>query len=194
MTASDLLSALGPVVDVLDDLGVSYYVGGSLASSVHGVPRASIDADVIADLSEPHVAPFVARLQGAYYLDEDHVHTAIQTRRSFNLIHLTTMFKVDVFASKRRPFDVGALQRARPEEFGESPSIRRFRVASAEDAILAKLEWFRAGGEVSDRQWADILGVLRTVADHLDQGYLDQWAAALAVTDLLVRAQAAAKA
>jgi hypothetical protein len=194
VTASDLLSALSPVVDVLEGLGVPYYVGGSLASSAHGVPRASIDADVIADLDYQHVAPFVSRLREAYYLDEGRVRDAVESRRSFNLIHLATMFKVDVFASKRRPFDLGALERAQPQPFGDAPDALHFRVASAEDTVLAKLEWFRAGGEVSDRQWADVVGVLKATGSPLDWAYLEPWARTLAVADLLSRARAEADA
>jgi hypothetical protein len=194
VTASDLLSALAPVVEALESLGVAYYVGGSLASSAHGVPRASIDADVIADLDHRHVAPFVSRLQDTYYLDAGRVRDAVESRRSFNLIHLATMFKVDVFASKRRPFDVEALQRARPHPFGDAPDALQFRVASAEDTILAKLEWFRSGGEVSDRQWADIVGVFKAAGNPLDRAYLEQWALALSVADILARASAEANA
>jgi hypothetical protein len=192
VTASDLLSALAPVVDVLEGLGVAYYVGGSVASSAHGVPRASIDADEIADLDHRHVGPFVSRLQAAYYVDEGRVRAAVESRRSFNLIHLATMFKIDVFASKRRPFDMGALQRAQAHPFGDAPDARRFRVASAEDTILAKLEWFRAGGEVSDRQWADIVGVLKAAGKPLDKDYLERWALDLSVADILSRARAEA--
>jgi hypothetical protein len=188
VTASDLLSALTPVIEALEALGVAHYIGGSLASSAHGVPRASIDADVIADLGPGHVAPFVARLQGAYYVDEVRVRAAIDVRRSFNLIHLATMFKVDVFASKRRPFDREALRRARPESLEDTPGARRFLVASPEDTLLAKLEWFRAGGEVSDRQWADVVGVLKTGGPQLDYVYLRRWAAALDVGEQLERA------
>ena len=86
MTASELLSALGPVVDALEALGVSHYVGGSLASSAHGVPRATIDADVIADLGPDHVVPLAARLQTRYYLDEGRIRAAVEARRSFNRV------------------------------------------------------------------------------------------------------------
>jgi hypothetical protein len=190
LTAFDLFVALGPVVDALDSLGVEYYLGGSVASSAHGVPRASIDADVVADLGPEHVTPLVERLRNDYYVDEERVRAAVQSRRSFNAIHLATMFKVDVFAAKRRPFDREAFRRARPETLEEAPDARRFVVATAEDTVLAKLEWFRAGGEVSDRQWGDIVGVLKTAP--LDQEYLTRWAAALGVADLLERAWAEA--
>ena len=188
MTRSDLIAALTPVVEALDALGVRHYVGGSVASSVHGVQRASIDADVIADLDFEHVAGLVARLQDQYYLDEGRVRSAVVARRSFNAIHLASMFKVDVFAARRRPYDREALARARPEALDDAHDVRWFLVATAEDTVLAKLEWFRAGGEISQRQWADILGVLRSREQQLDREYLARWAAALEVADLLHRA------
>lgn len=192
MTGSDLLAALTPVIDALDALGVPYYVGGSVASSAHGVPRASIDADVVADLDSKRVEELVARLRDSYYVDLDRAHAAVAARRSFNVIHLASMFKVDVFVAKARPFDREALRRAVPETLDDAPGARRFRVASPEDTVLAKLEWFRAGGEVSDRQWSDIVGVLKVVGTELDHDYLRRWAAELAVGDLLARAGAEA--
>jgi hypothetical protein len=189
MTASDLLRALGPVVETLEALGVPYYLGGSVASSVHGLPRTSIDADVVADLGLDHVAPLVVRLADRYYLDEGRIRSAVESRRSFNLIHLDTMFKIDMFVSKRRPYDLEALRRARPASLEDSAGSRGFAVASPEDTVLAKLEWFRAGGEVSDRQWADIVGVLRARAGDIDVPYLERWAAVLGIADLLDRAR-----
>jgi hypothetical protein len=188
VTGSDLLAALTPVIDALDALGVPYYVGGSVASSAHGVPRASIDADVVADLDAQRVAPFVARLRDLYYVDLDRARAAVAARRCFNVIHPASMFKVDVFVAKARAFDREALRRAVPETLDDAPGAHTFRVASPEDTVLAKLEWFRAGGEVSDRQWADIVGVLKMLWSELDHDYLRHWAAALAVDDLLGRA------
>ncbi|MFI5183523.1 MAG: hypothetical protein ACHQNV_03925 [Vicinamibacteria bacterium] len=188
MTASDLLTALAPVVDVLEGLGVRYFVGGSVASSVHGVPRTSIDVDLVADLESRHVTPLLNQLENTYYVDEGRVRAAIEGRRSFNLIHLATMFKVDIFVSRRRPFDLEALDRAPLAPLDDAPDARRFRVASAEDAILAKLEWFRAGGEVSERQWTDVLGVLTMGRAEVDRAYLQRWAATLGVGDLMARA------
>ena len=184
MTGPDILLALGPVLEALRRLGVRHYVGGSIASSSYGVPRASIDADVVAELGPAHAPRFVAALRGSYYVSEERVRDAIARRASFNVIHFETMVKVDVFVSKDRPFDRRAFERARPAAAEEGITLP---VSSAEDTVLAKLEWYRRGGEASERQWTDVTGVLRAVG-ALDDAYLRQGAAELGVADLLDRA------
>lgn len=191
MTAPDLVRALAPVLDALRDLGVDHYIGGSLASSVHGVPRASIDADIVADLRVVHAEPLCRALETAYYVPEGRVRPAIERRSSFNLIHLDTMLKVDVFVARDRPFDRRALARAQPAELDASLGVRA-PTATAEDTVVAKLEWFRKGGHVSERQWTDVAGVLRTVGPAIDVAYLRLAAAEIGVGDLLERALAEA--
>ena len=127
------------------------------------------------------------RLAAAYHIPEDRLRSAVATRSSCSLIHLATMFKIDVFVSKGRPFDREAAGRARPQAIDEAEDGPFFPVASAEDVVLAKLEWFRLGGETSERQWWDVIGVLR-VAEDADRVDLRRWAAALSLTDLLERA------
>jgi hypothetical protein len=189
VTDSDLVRALSPVIVILERLGVRHYLAGSLASSVHGVPRASIDADVVADLRAEHAAPICAALESEYYVPVARVSQAIADRSSFNVIHLETMIKVDVFVAKPRPFDRRALERADLTVFDARAGLR-VRTATPEDTVLAKLEWFRRGGEVSERQWTDVLGVLRTSRERLDAEYLRAAAAELGVIDLLQLAQA----
>jgi len=186
MTEADLVAALQPVAAAFDALGVRYFLGGSVASSAHGVARASLDADMVAELTPADVDHLARQLAGAYYVPIGQMRTAAVERRSFNLIHVATMFKIDVFVSKGRPFDRSAAERARPQTIGDHTDTP-FLVASAEDTILAKLEWFRRGGETSERQWWDIAGVLRVGTD-IDREYLRRWAEALGVTDLLQRA------
>jgi hypothetical protein len=187
MIDPDLLAALRPVLEALGRLGVLHYVGGSIASSAHGVARASIDADVVADLRPAHVAPLVAALADAYYLSAERVRDAVLRRASFNTIHLETMLKVDVFVAKDRPFDRRALRRAQEAATAGDDAVR-IPVASAEDVILAKLEWYRRGNEASVRQWDDVLGVLAASGPALDRTYLEQGARELGVADLLARA------
>ena len=187
MIDSAVVAALEPLVQTLDRLGVRYYLGGSIASSAHGIARASLDADVVVFLAPEHLDPLVASLAEHYYIPVERLRSAVDRRSSCNFIHLDTMFKVDLFMSKGRPFDLEAASRARPQTLDDGPGAPAFPVASAEDTVLAKLEWFRAGGETSERQWWDVLGVLRVTASP-DLAYLKRWAVTLGVDDLLQRA------
>lgn len=186
MNASQILAAITPVIEALEELGVPYHIGGSVASSIYGILRATIDVDLIVDLRLEQVRPLVIRLQTDYYIDEDMIRDAIKRRSSFNVIHLETMLKVDVYIPRSRLFDQEELRRVQQEVLLEG--TRPLNVASPEGTILNKLEWYRMGGEVSDRQWNDILGVLKVQGNHLDMAYLQRWAANLKVTDLLERA------
>ena len=175
------------VTDVLEQLGVSYLIGGSFASTVHGELRTTLDIDLVADLHTEHVAPLVQALEAAFYVDAGMIQDAIARQGSFNLIHLETMFKVDVFIPKSRAFDQQQLQRRARYVVAMEPEYVVY-VATAEDTILAKLEWYRLGGSVSERQWRDVLGVLQVQAARLDLAYLRRWAATLGIADLLERA------
>lgn len=187
MSDPELLAALAPVLGVLRTLAVRHFVGGSIASSAHGLARASVDADVVAELAPAQVAPFVAALRDQYYLSEERVRDAVARKGSCNLIHLDTMLKVDLFVSRDRPFDRRAFERSRPASI-EGAGGATLPVSSAEDIVLAKLEWYRRGGEVSERQWTDVMGVLRAGGTALDLPYLRRGAAELEVGDLLDRA------
>ncbi len=175
------------VIDALEQVGATYVIGGSLASTIHGVVRTTLDTDIVADLSLPQAQSFADFLAGVFYLDIDTIRRAIQQRSSFNVIHLATMFKVDIFISKNRPFDRQQLGR-RQAFIADPNSGRTIYVTTPEDTVLTKLAWYRLGGEVSDRQWRDILGVLAVQGDRLDLVYLRQWAEALDLSDLLQRA------
>lgn len=178
------------VISVLEDLAIPYNVGGSFASSVHGFPRQTRDLDLAVDLPASAVSALVSRLEGDFYLDAERMQQAIRRGSSFNLVHLTTGFKVDVFVVGREAFGRSELARAAPQRLTEG-SPRDVLVKSPEDTLLRKLQWYRMGGETSDRQWTDILGIVRTQSDRLDLVYLRNWASTLEVEDLLARALSA---
>jgi hypothetical protein len=184
------LSVAVQVTRVLDDLGIPYVIGGSLASIAHGMMRTTMDVDIIADIQTKHVDEFYQALRKQFYLpDETILHEAIERRSSFNLIHLATMFKVDIFIPREREFDQQQLDR-RLSEPASSESKERVWIMSPEDVILAKLDWYRTGGESSERQWRDVLGVLQAQKSFVDVPYLKKWARTLQVSDLLERALA----
>lgn len=175
------------VTDVLESLHIPYLIGGSLASTVHGIGRATMDADILADLQLAHLEPIFRSLGGDFFVDEEAIRIAVSKRGSFNIIHKETMFKVDIFVQKGGEFDRSQLKR-RVSELIDTDPERRVYFASPEDIILAKLDWYRMGGGVSDRQWRDVINVMRVQGERLDGVYLRKWAAYLQVEHLFDRA------
>jgi hypothetical protein len=177
------------VARALEELGIDYALGGSLASSLQGEPRATNDIDFAARLEERHVAPLAQRLGSDFVIDEEGLRDAIRRKMSHNIFFLPTVLKVDLFMRGGEPFDESELARRKRVTVREGQAVF---VASPEDNLLRKLAWFRMGGEVSDLQWRDVLGILRISGPELDRPYLALWAQQLDVADLLARALAQA--
>ena len=182
--SDDLIDALAPVVEALQRLQVRHYVVGSIASSFHGATRSTMDVDLVAELSEEKISDFVACFGDEFYLSEAAVRDAVKRRSCFNLIHLPSSFKVDIFVSRQRPFDDESMRRARLERLGEEKSVE-VPIATAEDTIISKLEWFRLMNETSERQWDDVTRLLKLLGDAADRVYLQRAAEIVGVEDLL---------
>lgn len=172
------------VTAALDRLGVAHTIGGSIASSVAGEPRSTIDIDIVAALEAPHVAPLVQALEGEFYVERAALDRAVAERRGANLIHQATQVKVDLFVAGGTPLDTLQLSRRQPVDVGG----RRIYVHPPEDILLQKLRWFRLSGDTSDRQWRDVRGIVRVQGQRLDVAYLRRGAEVLDVVDLLERA------
>jgi hypothetical protein len=181
-------AALLQVIRAFETLGITYSIGGSLASSLYGTPRSTNDADVIADVTEQHVAPLVSALEADFMVDSEAIQEALASSSSFNMIHVTSMDKIDIFVSGQVAWRVQQLRRRRTEPLLPTETSPLAYFNSPEDTILAKLAWYRLGNETSERQWADILAVLSVQGPALDRDYLREWAARLDVADLLARA------
>ena len=174
------------VTKTLDALGIHYFIGGSLASAVHGTIRATMDADLIVDLRVEQIQELTDPLEPAFYVDRHAIVNAIQRNNSFNLIHKDTMFRIDIFPLSPRPFEQSQMRRRVVQSLGNQSQEQAY-FATAEDIILAKLNWFRMGGETSEQQWRDVVGVIRVQDEKLDRKYLRLWAEQLGLLDLLDR-------
>jgi hypothetical protein len=183
--SADPLRVALRVAKSLEHCGVRYTVGGSLASSVSGEPRSTLDIDIVADLSEADIEPFVSSLGDEFYAEPESLRRAVRDRSNSNLIHLPTTTKIDLFIAGGTPLDEQQLQRRLRVAIGPDQFLF---MHTAEDILLQKLRWYRLGGEVSDRQWRDVLGIVRVQAERLDLDYLRQSADVLDVSDLLAQA------
>ena len=184
MKKNDIISAIDIVIECFERLGIDYYIGGSVASSAYGIARATMDVDLIAKIETKHVDSLVKALEKNYYIDAGMITNAIQKKSSFNLIHLETMIKIDVFILRDQPYDLKAFDRRQTDTLDEE-SARKFYLSSPEDVILSKLQWYHLGGRLSQQQWKDVLGVLKVQGDRLDLKYLKYWASKMDLSDLL---------
>jgi hypothetical protein len=175
-------------IRAFDALGIDYVVVGSIASSIHGEYRASGDVDIVADVKPHHVDPLAEKLKAEFYVDDLMMRRAISNGRSFNIIHLKAIFKIDIFIPAT---ELGKQQLARREQhLLDSTGSQQIWIATAEDTILAKLHWYRLGQETSELQWRDITGIIGAGRARLDHEYLGSWAERLKLIDLLHRALA----
>lgn len=159
--STEILDALLLVIEALNKLKIDYRLGGSVASSAFGVPRSTLGVDIVVDLQTKHIELLVNLLKEKYYIDGEMIRKALKSHLSFNLIHFDTMYKIDVYILKKRTYDRQDFRRKKLEFVDDKGEFGRFNFCSPEDIILNKLEWFKMGGEVSDRQWQDILGVIK---------------------------------
>jgi len=182
---ADPIAVALAVTSALDALGIANTVGGSIASSYAGEPRSTIGIDIVAAIESRHVKELVSALSADFYIDDKALQRAIHDRSSANLIHQPSMLKVDLFIAGGTPLDAQQIARRRLVSVGPGRTIG---VHPPEDILLQKLRWYRLGGEVSDRLWRDVLGIVRTQSSSLDLDYLRTNAPILGVADLLERA------
>jgi hypothetical protein len=186
-----LALGLNELTSALTSLKIPFLVGGSLASSTHGVARSTIDGDLIAVIGPIQIRRLVDALGANWYADAELMRRSIEAGRGFNLIHMPTASKFDVFPAST-DFHESQLRRAKLTRLSiEGANL--CPVATPEDILLAKLCWYGEGGQCSEVQWRDIVGIL-TINPDLDWEYTRTWAARLRVSDLLDKAHSDAQA
>ena len=184
MNGSDIIKAVEPVIKLFEKIGIQYFIGGSVASSILGLSRTTMDVDIVSTITLNKVDGLYEGLKNKYYIDKEMIFDAIKNRSSFNIIHTESMFKIDVFILKDRDYDKESFFRKRMDSFNEGNYSLNIFILSSEDIILNKLEWYRNGGETSERQWNDIKGVIKVQGINLDLDYLRKWSKELKVDDL----------
>jgi hypothetical protein len=188
VTALDDATEVAVVVArALEQAGIEYAVGGSLASSAFGEPRATRDIDVAIRLAPEHVAAMIAAFGPDFSIDADALHEAVRTGGILNIFYLPELTKVDLFVRGDDDYDREEFSRRVEIEPVPGESIL---ASSPEDNLLWKLRWYRKGGEVSEQQWRDVLGLLRISGDAMELSYLHRWASFHGIADLLRRALA----
>jgi hypothetical protein len=183
----ELGRALAAIAFALDALSVKWAIGGSLASAAHGEPRATNDVDIIALLDEGSAVELAKRLGKDFYADPESARSAARSHGSFNVIDGKSFIKIDIFIPPLGPMGAGQLDRRQTLEI--LTGVPALPILGPEDTILQKLRWYRLGGEVSDRQWRDVVGVVRSSAGRLDHAYLDAVASGADLAPLLQRAR-----
>ncbi len=185
MSPGDPLSVARVIAAILARLGIRYVVGGSVASSVWGEPRTTVDVDLMIEGSAEAVGNLVNELEESFYVDRESALDAHARGGSFNAIHFESSMKVDFFMAERNEIASNQLDRRRALEIAGS----MIHFYAPEDLIVRKMMWFRSGGDQSERQWRDILGIVKTSRQILDDVYLEAAAELAGVADLLQRAK-----
>lgn len=184
----DQLSVMARVAQALEQVGAPYFIGGSMASSVYGIVRATQDIDIVIHLSLDDAPRLVSALQSEFLIDEPMVRDSLAMGEPFNILHRETLFKVDMFPLKEDEWGRVQMQRRQFLTVETVEGEVSLAFASPEDTILHKLFWYRLGREVSERQWRDVIGILQVRGELLDSEYLARWALEVGVEDLLQRA------
>ena len=175
MTLGELLAGIG---ERLEAAGIPYMVTGSVASSFHGEPRATRDIDIVVDPTASTLDAFIASLTpDQFHVDAEAARAALVERSQFNVIEIASGWKLDLMIRKNRPFSVEELARRQPADVLGSPTF----IASAEDVVIAKLEWAKAGE--SERQLHDVAAILAVSGDGLDYPYIERWVSALSLQE-----------
>ena len=187
MAETEEYLVLKQLTDILYDMKIDYAIGGSIASSVYGKVRFTQDADIAVASFVEKAERFYSVLKENFYISKDAMYHAISSRSSFNVIHLKSAFKIDIFIQKDDDFHRQLFLRRKKVKLDESID-HLFDIVSAEDIILLKLQWYQSTGCISERQWSDVLEVLAVQAESLDMRYLKSCSEKLGLNDILNRA------
>ncbi|QYX30098.1 hypothetical protein [Sphaerospermopsis torques-reginae] len=180
MWIQDSISLAGELHQIFASINISYYVSGGVASSIHGEPRSTRDLDLVIEINQNQIDLLVETLEASgYYCPAGAVEDVQRGYGNMlNITHTETIANADIYITDNSPFATSQMNR---RVLVEVEGIPNFWIASAEDTILQKLRWGK--GSKSEKQWRDVLGIIKLQADNLDYGYLAEWAEYLDLID-----------
>lgn len=187
LVITDPLTLARKIADILEPLNIPYIVGGSVASSLLGETRATQDLNLAIDISASQAEQLINAMLSEFYISESAVAEAEEQKTSFNVIYLPSMEKADIFVLPLDSFSRSKMNRRQLHVCGDD-SKGSIYIYSAEDIILQKMRWYKQTRSESQKQWRDVLGVLKVQGERLDFNYLHQWAESLMLVDLLAQA------
>ncbi|MBW4643995.1 MAG: hypothetical protein KME23_13580 [Goleter apudmare HA4340-LM2] len=185
MWIQDSISLAAELHQIFESTNIPYYVTGGVAASLHGEPRSTRDLDLVIAVQPEQINLLVETLEGAgYYCPAGAVEGLKQGSESIlNITHTETIANADLYITDDSAFAVSQMLR---RQLIDLEGIPKFWVASAEDTILQKLRWGK--GSQSEKQWRDVLGILKLQGEGLDYTYLTQWAESLDLVNVLSQA------
>lgn len=167
------------VISILERLGIPYMIGGSVAAMAYGVPRLTLDMDVIVDMDFEQAKVFASSLGSEYYVSLESIQEAIETRGHFNIIQSEVGIKVDFYVLSEDEFSREEFKRRRKEALDQE---KMAVFATPEDTLIKKLEWFKMGE--SQKHLEDIRGMLKISGGKLDLKYIDKWTIKMGLYDI----------
>lgn len=167
------------VIETLEKCDIDYMIAGSFASSLHGIPRTTFDADIVISADSQKIKEFISEIKEDFYADVDMAVETVEKGGMFNIIHLDTGFKIDLIVKKKGEYFEREFERRRLYKLGGKECF----FASPEDTILSKLLWSKMAA--SERQFGDALGVAKVQKENLDYNYLKKYANNLSISELL---------
>lgn len=180
MWIQDSISLAGELHRIFESINIFYYVSGGVASSIHGEPRSTRDLDLVIQVNQNQILLLVTTLEASgYYCPAGAVEDLHRgCGNMLNITHTETIANADIYITDNSPFAISQMNR---RVLVDVEGIPAFWIASAEDIILQKLRWGK--GSKSEKQWRDVLGIVKLQAENLDYGYLVEWAEFLDLVD-----------
>lgn len=184
---TEVLDRLRDVATILDRLAVPWVLGGSLASSIYGEPRPTNDIDLAVQISVDDIDRLVGAFEEDFYIDAGMISDAIRHSSSFNLIHYASSFKIDMFVSGDSILDRRQMESRERKQMPDVDDLAVW-IAPPMEQVLRKVWWFQQGSGVSDRQWRDVMYMLKQQEKTIDHVVLLAVGRDVGIGDLVERA------